>query len=236
MENSKSPIPDPMLRPVRPGETAWCRCKAGVHSVVVTKVQGSITTVERDGWKGNMHIKRLHRQWADAFADGAPKGEDDGPVIATPPEPESPKQVEAQPMSPAVQGLANALDMLADADPEMVDGARVDKIASECVDLDVEFSPVVPCRCDDWQHNPPTPSRVTKGQDGRYWVDDLQQYVHVESVKIMRARYLLMRGWFWKQLRAMSHSDRQRVLSMYFEGGTWQPEEGSELAKAMHVV
>lgn len=123
---------------------------------------------------------------------------------------------------------------------EIIDGQNV-KDAAEMVMLDIAFSPVVERPAGDEVSlclNPPRTSQVEQRGD-RYLIVRPEQrdfeWVDEVSLKIMRARYLLLRGYYYKQLRRLSHPVRQQVLGLYFDGGVYVPPEGSELAKLLGV-
>lgn len=84
MENDKPIKTDKALRQVRKGDTAWRRCASGVFAFSVVGISGFIATIERDGWKGDVHIKQLHLRMADAQNDATPKQDDGEPVIKEP--------------------------------------------------------------------------------------------------------------------------------------------------------
>lgn len=130
------------------------------------------------------------------------------------------------------------LDAIRNAFPkEIIDGSDVEATA-EMVDLDIAFTPVV-------QHvtggdpllDVPAPVEVQKWKDGRYAIMHREHrdydFVSEASLKIMRARYLILHGFYWRHLHAMSHPMRQEVLALYFGGGVWTPKSGSELSKMM---
>ena len=120
--------------------------------------------------------------------------------------------------------LLHLRDVIAD---EVIDGASVQD-ATENVMLDVEYSPVLPDSVYENHirlYGPPVPCRVQK--DGsRYcvWMPDSPQkfrWADEDSLREMRARYLLVKGWLYRQLESGSlpYSIQQRVLSLYFPDG-----------------
>lgn len=91
----------------------------------------------------------------------------------------------------------------------------------DCVDLDIAYSPVVPFRVDG-DYPFPKPCEVRKTMGDRYIVihPAFTDSVSPDSLKIMRCRYLLWRGYAQKMIDAgtLSHSDEQEVVSRYFDG------------------
>ena len=122
---------------------------------------------------------------------------------------------------------------------EIIDGSDVEKTA-EIVMLDIAFTPVVQHRHggDDYDllDNPPRPVQVEKRGE-RYLIVHPESHdfdwVDEKSLKAMRARFLLLRGFYYKRLRSVGHSTRQQILGLYFPEGVYLPAEGSELSKAM---
>ena len=119
---------------------------------------------------------------------------------------------------------------------EVIDGSDVDEIA-KMVDLDVEFTPVIPHSvidpATDYSGHVPTPCRVQL--DGcRYcvWMPDSPEkyrWVDEESLKVMRARYLLLRGFYHRTIEGMPHGYRQEVISKFFPGGLFKTAILTEL-------
>lgn len=122
--------------------------------------------------------------------------------------------------------------------PEFIDGNNVDEVAEKCVDLDIEFTPVLADRFhDDPASNHfdiPRPVSVTKGDDGRYCIIDSGnfQYVEESSLKVMRARYLLFRGYLYTNFHCLlNYPEKMKAAGWYSLGLI--PESGSPLAKLM---
>ena len=119
---------------------------------------------------------------------------------------------------------------------EVIDGSDVDETA-KMVMLEVEFTPVIPHSvidpATDYTEHVPTPCRVQL--DGsRYCVwmpnsPEKYRWVDEESLKVMRARYLLLRGFYHRTNESMPHSYRQEVISKFFPGGLFKPAIFTEL-------
>lgn len=60
-------------------------------------------------------------------------------------------------------------------------------------------------------------------------------FLSEDSVKVARARFLLLRDYYYKRWRSVSHPMRQEAVAKFFGGSVWTPAEGSELAKAMGI-
>jgi len=100
------------------------------------------------------------------------------------------------------------------------------------VDLDVAYSPVVEYPVDgDW----PCPEQLAvtalvKRDDGRYEArrqteaGPTFEILGPESVRIMRARYLLCRDHFARTIESYGYADRQRILADFFPHGLWRPK------------
>lgn len=131
---------------------------------------------------------------------------------------------------------------------ESVEGHNVNDTA-EMVDLTVAFGPVLPNpvtdeggwpRCTRALSRIPVPQAVERRADGTYHLacaGSLETMpVSETALKVMRARYLLVRGFYQRHLNVMAHGERQEVVARFFPGGAWTPKPGSELAKLMGVV
>lgn len=122
---------------------------------------------------------------------------------------------------------------------EEIDGCRVDDAAG-AVDLDIAHTPVIDSPVgDDYRHRIPKPVEAQKWSGDRWAVvypdhHDFQRVTESE-LKRMRARYLLLRGFYTRAFRTLPHPTQQQVLAWYFPDGLWLPPEGSDLAKAMGV-
>jgi hypothetical protein len=80
---------------------------------------------------------------------------------------------------------------------------------------------------DTWAHDPlhpiPKPRAVLARSDGKYQIDYPEsrdfQIVDAAALKIMRARFLLLRGWYYQHFDGLSHPQQQAVLDWYFPEG-----------------
>lgn len=114
---------------------------------------------------------------------------------------------------------------------ETIDGVNVDE-AAEMVMLDVEFTPVV---VEPFGEDPafsclnaaPFPCRVQKdGERYCVWMPhshETYRWVEEDELKVMRARYLLLKNFYFRTLENMSHSHRAGVIAKFFPGGVFKP-------------
>ncbi len=123
--------------------------------------------------------------------------------------------------------LSDVLDALIKSQPaEIIDGNNVREIAEKFVDIDIAYSPVVQHAIQDPATNylghVPTPVSVTK-EGNRYAIVDPRNHdfawVSEATVKEMRARYLLLRGFYSRVMNGLPHPQRQEVLAKYFPDG-----------------
>lgn len=121
---------------------------------------------------------------------------------------------------------------------ETIDGANV-RDTAKMVDLEIGFSPVVKYAFEGYQHTPSPTSEVQLWSGNRYALVDAKnhdfQIIRPEELKVMRARYLLLRGYYQRNFRALHYSMQQKVGHYYFPDGLWLPAEGSELARKMEI-
>ena len=89
---------------------------------------------------------------------------------------------------------------------DVIDGVAVRQAAGDVM-LDVAFSPVLPCPIADPDANPPWPVAVIALGKDRYGLvrgvgpDADYESVSADTLKVMRARYLLLCGHFYRRLR-----------------------------------
>jgi hypothetical protein len=127
---------------------------------------------------------------------------------------------------------------------EIIDGCKVAD-AAKAVDLSVAHSPVVDRYVgtkdiDAMMMSPRLiPQPIKPRKDGlRYYTTNAAagtwKWFTVDEMKTARARFLLLRGYFYKHLGRFDRGDH--VVAWYFEGGVWRPEPGTALADAIGVV
>jgi hypothetical protein len=123
------------------------------------------------------------------------------------------------------------LDVLKSMIPvELIDGANVDE-AAKCVDLEIEFQPVLPYPVSQdpfvLHSEVPTPCRVqAEGSRWCVWIpgsSEKYRWATDDQLKVMRARYLLLRGYYHRTIQDMPHGFQQEVVSKFFPGGLFKP-------------
>lgn len=123
-----------------------------------------------------------------------------------------------------LEGLLAALKKQIPA--EIIDGTNVDD-AVEMVMLDVAFSPVLEFSTNEQELmlNPPRPTEVQqRGERFMLYRGGTDfQWIDAESLKVMRARYLLARGFYYPKIGSLPNGVRQKVLSWYFDGSVFVP-------------
>jgi hypothetical protein len=120
--------------------------------------------------------------------------------------------------------------------PEIIDGHSVEAAAKDVM-LDIECSPVLPRRASR------IPCQAVALDDGRYRVylngaeHEARRFygepvtdVTAEELRVMRARYLLVRGALYRELHLMPPRVRANVEALYFPGGVFVPAPGSRMA------
>ena len=119
------------------------------------------------------------------------------------------------------------------------DALRSEVIGGDCVadvldyvDLDIAYSPVIAHPVfGDW----PRPEQLSiaapvKRDDGRYEIHRQTdagptfEILLPETVRIMRARWLLCRDHFARSFEQYGHQERQRILADFFPHGLWRPK------------
>lgn len=141
-------------------------------------------------------------------------------------------------MSDMLSGLMAALEK--QIPKESIDGHDPREVA-RCVMLDVAFTPVLERFVNEERlmFDPPEPVEVQ--QDGeRYMLVKPREHdfrwIDSKSLAVMRARFLLVRGYYYPRLRVLDYQTRDRVLCWYFPGGVYMPAEGSALSKALGII
>ncbi len=139
----------------------------------------------------------------------------------------------------SLAGLNRVIDQMI-GPPPTIDGVSAEQ-AAESVDLKVAYSPIVMESWDPVKNGLRIPEPVKVVKDGlRYaavWPDRHDfDWLTDQQLRVCRARFLMMKGHFYKQIRGYSHSDQQRILAWYFGGQMWQPKAGSELADALGII
>ena len=194
-----------------------CRCGAEQDMVV------------RAGAALRLYRKAPKEAWAEAIGP-CPKS---AGVIA-PPSP-APAPPPPRAASTAVAGLESALrkQFPAAFEPELIDGYDVEQ-AAKAVMLDVAFSPVLDRR------DARIPVDAVALGDGSYRVFRKEKSgagqpidVSAESLRVMRARFLLVQGAAIRRLPTMDPEQRQWVEKTFFPRGDvpWVPPAGSPLAE-----
>ena len=114
---------------------------------------------------------------------------------------------------------------------EVIGGVCVADVL-DFVDLDVAYSPVITRPIDgDWlrpeQLDLATP---VKRDDGRYEIryqtdaGPTFEILAPETLRIMRARWLLCRDHFAESFEQYGYQERQQILAGFFPGGLWRPK------------
>lgn len=116
---------------------------------------------------------------------------------------------------------------------EIIDGSNVEETA-KMVDLDIEYQPVIPNPVDSdlaslgYGGRVPIPCRVQmEGSRWCVWIphtNEKYRWVTDDELKVMRARFLLLKGVYYRQIQNMPHSLQQEVVSKFFPGGLFKPQ------------
>ena len=133
------------------------------------------------------------------------------------------------PQAGVVKVLRDFLD--AELRNEVIGGVPLADVL-DFVDLDVAYSPVIEHPVDgDWPHPAHlTVTALIKRDDGQYEArrqtpaGPTFEILGPESVRIMRARYLLCRDHFAHTIESYGYADRQRILADFFPHGLWRPK------------
>lgn len=127
--------------------------------------------------------------------------------------------------------------------PEIIDRVNINEAAKD-VDLDMGYTPVIFRR----GSMEPTSVVALDGGDyrvyltagdhfgawGGYGMDGCDvRTVSADELRVMRARYLLVRGAIYKELPHMPPEHRTRVERVFFPGGVFVPAPGSRMAEVI---
>lgn len=122
-------------------------------------------------------------------------------------------------------------------DDETIDGVLVSSIVG-AIDLEVAGVPLcLPNRCDFYDHVVPEPQGYEKWDSG--WVVVRPQEhdfdrVSEDVLKRMRARFLLLNSWYYKNFHSLSHPMQCDVMRNFLQHTFGAPPmPGSPLAKIL---
>jgi hypothetical protein len=105
-------------------------------------------------------------------------------------------------------------------DPEIIGKSRLREVAP-MVMLEIEHTPVLPHRVTSQDpYYVPVPVEAVQTQGGDYILRDpaFQHPVSAETLRDMRARYLLWRGHLGETFEQLPHSVKGQVAALYFGG------------------
>jgi len=106
---------------------------------------------------------------------------------------------------------------------EIIDGNNVEETA-EMVMLDIAYSPIVEHIISEERlpFDIPIPIKITKRGDGRYEIRRTNppdfRIIDEAETKVMRARFLLLKGYYADQMDTLSYPEQQQVIALYFNG------------------
>ena len=116
------------------------------------------------------------------------------------------------------------LDAIKDMIPdEMIGGSCVQETA-EMVMLDIAFSPVVEHLVSEEcvMFEVPIPIKITKRPDGKYEIRRTDppdfRIIDEATTKEMRARFLLLKGYYAENMDGLAYPEQQKVIALYFDG------------------
>lgn len=116
------------------------------------------------------------------------------------------------------------LDAIRDLIPEeIIDGNNVEETA-EMVMLDIAYSPVVEFIVDEKRllFDIPIPVKVINRGDGKYEIRHLDppdfKILSANEIKIMRARFLLLKAYYADKMDILAYPEKQTVIALYFDG------------------
>ena len=120
----------------------------------------------------------------------------------------------------------NLLDTLKNMIPDEIIGTSNVEETAELVMLNIAFSPVVEGWISDDEQlliNIPRPIKLTKRTDGKYEIRRTNppdfEIVDEKQVKVMRARFLLIKAYYADKMDFFDYPHRQTAIALYFPGG-----------------
>jgi hypothetical protein len=127
-------------------------------------------------------------------------------------------------------------------DHEAIDGRKVSSLV-DAVDLEIAGVPLcVEHECEDWQFNCPQVTRYERWENPPRWAlvrpesHDFE-IVSEETLKRMRARFLLMNGWYYRHFHTLTHSMRSNVFRSFLSHTQCQPPDpDSQLGKMLGIA
>lgn len=139
--------------------------------------------------------------------------------------------------------LLDTLKKLADQlDNETIDGASL-KETVPMVDLEVAAVPrVVEHRRDDWQYNCPETVLYERWDNPPRWAivkpsDHDFEILPEDDLKRMRARFLLMNGWYYRHFHTLPHSMQCAVMHKFLRHTQGvPPDPNSSFGKMLGIV
>ena len=126
---------------------------------------------------------------------------------------------------------------------EDIDGMSPED-AAKFVELQMGYTPIVLERWSGEHWDIPVPCKViTDGKkyaavwerwmlNGRNGGRDFQNLLDEQHMEA-RARYLLLRGYFYRHFDRYSYPEQRKIIAWYFGGVMWRPAEGSDLHRLM---
>jgi len=94
----------------------------------------------------------------------------------------------------------------------------------------------------DWQLQPPEPTRFEKWTKPDRWALVYPKQAHFEvvseeSIKVMRARFLLLNGWYYRHFHSLSYPTQGLVFERYIRHTFGSvPAKGSPLGKLLGMA
>ena len=116
------------------------------------------------------------------------------------------------------------LDAIKNMIPDEMIGDSCVQETAEMVMLDIAFSPVVESRVDEERimFDIPAPTKITERPDGKYEIRRTDppdfRIIDEAETKEMRARFLLLKGYYADKMDGLSYPEQQKVIALYFGG------------------